>query len=71
MIIVCDYVMLPVKKETKELVDVRRKEMGAKTYDEAVHRLASRGVFHALKPFEGILKGTPEFVRDKRERKLD
>ena len=65
-----DYVMLPVKRETKKKVDDRREEFGVKTYDETIDRLASRGVYHALKKFEGVLKDAPRFKRDKLERKI-
>lgn len=62
------YVMIPVKKDTKKLVDERMIEMGAQTYDEAV-REAFRPIGPGpLRELKGILKGSPPFVRDKRDR---
>lgn len=64
----CVYFMIPVKQETKKLIDQRKKELGAHTYDEAMRELARPKGLDALKQFEGILEGCPPFVRDKRDR---
>jgi hypothetical protein len=68
--VVVMYVTIPVKKETKELVDARRAEMGLETYDETIAALARPTLLEALAPFKGTLKGTPEFKRNKHDRKI-
>ncbi len=65
------YVTLPVSRETKKLVDERKKQMGLRTYDETVAALARPNIIEALGPFKGILKGAPPFKRDKNDRKFD
>ena len=70
VVIMYDYVMLPVRPRTKALVDEKKKEFGLKSYDATIARLASGGIYHALKKFEGVLKNAPRFERDKLERKI-
>lgn len=60
--------MIPVKKDTKKLVDERMGETGAKTYDEAVREAFRPKGLEAIRELKGILKGGPPFVRDKRDR---
>lgn len=63
-----EYSTIAVSRETKKLVDERRKELGAETYDEALKILARPKGLGRLRELEGILKGTPPFVRDRRDR---
>ena len=65
------YVMIPVSKETKKLVDQRKRQMELRTYDETIAALARPNIIEALAPFKGILKGAPDFKRDKNDRKFD
>ncbi len=65
------YVTIPVTKETKKLVDARKKELGLKTYDETIATLARPNPLVALKELEGILAGGPAFERDHRGRHFD
>ncbi|HIH19987.1 TPA: hypothetical protein HA244_01845 [Candidatus Micrarchaeota archaeon] len=62
------YFNIPVKEDTKKLLDELRDAMGTKSYDETVKKLARSKSFLILKPLEGIIKGTPAFKRDKSER---
>jgi|GEM_PF-2202048 len=67
------YVMIPVRKETKVLVDAYKKAIGAKSYDEAIARNMAEhqpSAWDLLSPHVGILKGCEPFVRDKSERDL-
>ena len=63
-----DYVNIPVRRDTKKLVDVLKKNMSAKSYDETLRHLARTNSIMVLKDLRGLLKGTPPFERDKRER---
>lgn len=63
-----DYVNIPVRRDTKKLVDVLRKNMGTKTYDETLRHMARTNSIMVLKDLRGIFKGMPRFERDKRER---
>ncbi len=66
------YVMIPVKKETKKLVDLAKKSRGAATYDEVIAgAFKQKSGWEILGPIHGIIKGGPPFVRDKSERTFD
>ena len=65
-----DYVNIPVKRDTKKLVDVLRKNMGTKSYDETLKKLARTNSILVLKDLRGLLKGTPPFEREKHERRF-
>jgi len=66
--VVCLYVNIPVKEDTKKLLDDARSALGTKTYDETVRKLVRSNSFLVLAPLKGILKGSPPFERDKRDR---
>lgn len=61
------YVTVPVREDTKKLLDEFKEVLGAKSYDETVQALAKGKNFMLLKGLRGMLKGTPKFVRDKRD----
>ena len=62
------YVNIPVRENTKLLLDEFRKMFGARSYDETVQALAKRNSFLLLADLEGTLAGTPRFKREKLER---
>ena len=62
------YVTIPVKPDTKKLIDDRKEELGLKTYDETLAALARKDIGFVLEKHRGILKGAPPFKRDKSER---
>ncbi|OIO26709.1 hypothetical protein AUJ14_01030 [Candidatus Micrarchaeota archaeon CG1_02_55_22] len=64
------YVTIPVKPETKKLIDKRKAELGATTYDETLQKLAKRNAFTELEKLAGSLTDAPEFTRDKHDRKI-
>ena len=59
------YVNIPVKENTKRVLDDFREVLGARSYDETVTKLAHSSSFLLIKDLEGSLKGTPKFKRDK------
>ncbi len=68
------YINLPVKPDTKQSIDEYRRTHGLKSYDETLRKLLNRGKngnFKLLADLEGVLEGTPPFVRDKRDRNFD
>jgi len=65
------YTTIPVLKETKKLVDLRKKELGCATYDETIAKLAKGNAFANLMKLKGSIKGAPEFRRYKSERLFD
>ncbi len=72
MVIIMEYAMIAVKKETKELIDEMKEEKGAKTYDEFFRQeLIGKNALVVMEKYRGILKGTKPFVRDKRDRVFD
>jgi hypothetical protein len=67
------YVMIPVRKETKDLVEAYKKSIGAKSYDEAIARNMAehlQSAWDILSPLAGKFPGLGPFVRDKSERDL-
>jgi len=69
------YVMIPVRKETKDLVEAYKKSIGAKSYDEALSRSMAQHQPTALEVISSFAEHFPEglgpFVRDKSERNFD
>ncbi len=65
------YVNIPVRENTKMLLDELRKVFGSKSYDETLQKLAERNSFLLIADLEGIIEGAPRFKRDKRERDFD
>jgi len=69
------YVMIPVRKETKDRVDAYKKAIGAKSYDEALSRSMAQHQPTALEVLTSLAEVFPEglgpFVRDKSERNFD
>ena len=68
------YINLPVKPDTKKIIDAYRDSHGLKSYDEtfkAVFKKNQKGNFKLIADLEGIFEGTPAFVRDKRDRHFD
>ncbi len=68
------YINLPVKPNTKKIIDEYRKRHGLKSYDDTLLRVfeeKKKGSFEQIKDLEGTLKGAPPFVRDKRDRHFD
>ncbi len=67
-----EYVMIPVKKETKKLIDEMKEEKGTQTYDEFFRQeLIGRNILVGMEKYRGRGKGLPPFVRDKRDRVFD
>lgn len=65
------YVMLPVRPQTKKLVDEFKDRVGAKSYDEAIAKAVKpAGGNELLKSIWGICPGLPPFVREKNDRDL-
>ena len=62
------YVNIPVKPETRDLLDMYREIYKAKSYDETLRELAQANSFLLLKDLKGILKNAPKFKRDHLER---
>lgn len=62
------YVTIPVKQDTKKMLDDLKTAFGAKSYDETVKEMAKANSFRLLADLEGIIAGTPKFVRDHSER---
>ncbi len=65
------YVTIPIKVETKELLDEFKRVLKAKSYDETVRELAKANRFMLLAELEGSLEGTPKFQREKLVRDFD
>ncbi|MFH0971774.1 MAG: hypothetical protein V1835_04370 [Candidatus Micrarchaeota archaeon] len=64
------YVNIPVRQNTKLLLDQFREATGSRSYDETLQKLAHRSSFLLLADMEGILKGTQKFKREKLERDI-
>ena len=62
------YVNIPVRENTKKLLDDFRKLFGAKSYDDTVKELAKASSFRLFLQLKGTLAGTPKFERDKIDR---
>lgn len=50
------------------MIDQFRAATKSKSYDETLQKLAQRNSFLLIADLEGIIEGSPEFKRDKRER---
>ncbi|HLD75795.1 MAG TPA: hypothetical protein VI874_02160 [Candidatus Norongarragalinales archaeon] len=59
---------IPVKKETKDTLDLFKKILGTKTYDQTVQELSKANSLKLLTELEGIWKGAPNFKREKNDR---
>ena len=66
--VIAMYVNIPVRPNTKKILDELRKSLGTTSYDETVKELARTNSFLLIKDLKGILKGTPPFKREKLER---
>lgn len=66
-----EYMMIAVKKETKEMLEDMKEEYQAKTYDELINKMAGRSILEYFEKFRGRGAGLPPFVRDKRDRIFD
>ena len=68
------YINLPVKPDTKKIIDAYRDSHGLKSYDETLKKVFKKnrkGNIKMLYDLEGSLAGTEPFVRDKRDRNFD
>ncbi|MFH1246862.1 MAG: hypothetical protein V1644_00640 [Candidatus Micrarchaeota archaeon] len=59
------YVNIPVKENTKEVLDTFRRIFGVRSYDDTVIRMTQSCSYLLIKDLEGSLKDTPRFKRDK------
>ncbi|MBI4361250.1 hypothetical protein HY572_05765 [Candidatus Micrarchaeota archaeon] len=68
------YINLPVTPDVKQIIDEYRREHGLKSYSETLRKIfkkTRKGNIFLMDDMRGILKGTPDFVRDKRDRHFD
>ncbi|MEK6953454.1 MAG: hypothetical protein AABX01_00480 [Candidatus Micrarchaeota archaeon] len=65
------YVNIPVRENTKKLLDQFREVTDSKSYDETVQKLVERNSFLLIADLEGIIEGCAPFKRDKRARNFD
>ena len=62
------YVNIGVKPETKKILDNFKETYHASSYEDTIKEMAKANAFKSMLKLEGILKGCPEFKRDKRDR---
>ncbi len=59
------YVNIPVKKDTKQVLDTFRRVLKTRSYDDTVVRITQSCSYLLIKDLKGSLKGAPRFKRDK------
>ena len=59
------YVNIPVRKDTKDVLDTFRDILKTKSYDDTVIRITQSCSYLLIKDLKGSLKGAPRFKRDK------
>lgn len=62
------YENVPLKKDTKKMLDEFKEVFKSKSYDETVKELGRANGFLLLKDLKGIIAGSPRFEREKLER---
>ena len=65
------YVNIPVKEDTKKMLDDFKEAFNAKSYDETIKQMGRENTFVLLKGLEGILSGGRKFKREQLERDFD
>lgn len=61
------YMSLGIREDTKHMLDILKKEQGAKSYDELLKDMAARSRGSMLEGVFGIAPGVGNFKRNKDE----